>query len=450
MKSSSRRESIVKKVEKFLNSSGINQMLNYGRNTYDLKVGVALSGGADSVALLLMTKELGWHPVALHCNFQLRGDESRRDETFCVELCRRLGIEIVVTHFDVEQRRRATGESIEMACRELRYDWFHQQRLDLHLDAIALGHHREDNIETFFLNAMRGSGIAGMKGIPPMRDEYIRPLLSLSKGDILEYLKLKGETYVTDSSNNESEYRRNKIRNELMPVVDRLFPEGREALGATVNHLADDFDLLRSLLVEKRREYIRPDGGIAVARLLQNESRGVSLLYHLLDGAIERDRMELMAEQIGNSGKVYEGRNGQRYLLNRGMLIPMPDEPIATANGDAPMIEARIIPKSEFRPERNPDKAWFDLSILEKVDKLIVRHPQTGDKIKPFGMTGSRLLSDVFSDKKLSMLEKSKQWVVVGDGETLWIPGVCNSRHFPVTDSTENILELHIRYVAKK
>lgn len=460
--------STLEQIRKFLTDSGLSWLATADGNP---RVGVALSGGADSVALLLVGRGLGWQPVALHCNFQLRGEESTRDEKFVIDLCGSLGVDLKIVRFDVKSRIEQTGESVEMACRSLRYNWFAEMANQLRLKAVAVGHHRDDNIETLLLNALRGCGLAGVKGIPIMRDIYVRPLLAISRAEILRFLQNEGVSYVTDSTNYESLFSRNKIRNEILPLIERLFPGAESRLADTVGMLNADYQLFRDLVNSKRREYVSESGVVNLAAILQNESQALTLLYHLLDGEIDIERLRLMVDQSGSSGKIYQARSGRRYLLNRGRLIPLAaeseqeapigynlrldrsqlgPEPVSIVPGnDAVGITARLIGRAQFRPLRNPAYAWFDADAL-LADDLVVRHPRRGDYIHPFGMQGRQLLSDLFSDNKLSAIEKAQQWVLANNDEIVWVAGLRNSRLYPVTSQTANILELHAVDFAKK
>ena len=203
------------------------------------KVLVALSGGADSVALLIALMKLGYRCEAVHCNFHLRGAESDRDEHFVQELCDSKGIRLNVTHFDTTAYAKENGISIEMAARELRYKLFEELRASSGAEAIAVAHHRDDSAETMLLNLIRGTGIKGLRGIRPKNGYIVRPLLCVGRTDILEYLKWRGEEYVTDSSNLTCDYTRNKIRLELIPLMAQINPSILETLAATASRVGE-------------------------------------------------------------------------------------------------------------------------------------------------------------------------------------------------------------------
>ena len=242
--------------------------------TGDTPLAVAFSGGADSTALLVAACATGRDVTALHCNFHLRGAESDRDEQFCRRLAATLGVELRVKHFDVHARMAATGESLEMAARELRYAWFdsEERRLCAEKGAamvpLLVAHHADDNVETFMLNLMRGSGLRGLAAIPPRRGYIVRPLLGITRKEILEYLREQGVEYVTDSSNLVADVMRNKLRLKVLPAMEELFPGFSRAVGQSAQHLRDDLELLQSLTDGLRSRCEAPGGwGIDIKKI---------------------------------------------------------------------------------------------------------------------------------------------------------------------------------------
>ena len=189
---------------------------------------VALSGGADSVALLLVLKQLGCHIEAVHCNFHLRGEESDRDESFVKNLCSEQDIKLHLIHFDTNEYAAVHQVSIEMAARELRYRYFEQLRQDIGAETICVAHHRNDAVETLLMNLMRGAGIHGLTGIHPKNGAIVRPLLCVSRDEIEDYLHARGQAYVTDSTNLQPDVLRNKIRLQLLPLVEEIYAGATE------------------------------------------------------------------------------------------------------------------------------------------------------------------------------------------------------------------------------
>lgn len=183
---------------------------------------VGVSGGADSVFLLRCLLSMGYNCDAVHCNFHLRGEESMRDEQFVRELCEKLGVSLIVKDFDTAEYASTNKMSIELAARELRYGYFEQIRSDLHAQAIAVAHHRDDNVETFIWNMVRGTGIRGLRGMLPKNGNVVRPLLCISRQDILDELDTMNQEFVTDSSNLKDDVTRNKIRLNILPLLKDL------------------------------------------------------------------------------------------------------------------------------------------------------------------------------------------------------------------------------------
>lgn len=451
---------MIQRISDYLKTNGVGSPVGK-------RIGVAFSGGADSTALLCALKELGATCVALHCNFHLRGEESDRDERHARLTAEKLGVPIEVIHFDVDARKTATGESTEMACRELRYRWFAEMRHKLQLDFIALGHHLEDNIETMLLNLLRGSGLKGTAGIRPVRDFYLRPLLQTSREELLSYLAARGLGFVVDSTNLQNDYKRNRLRNIVLPKLYDAFPEAASGFSKSLSNLDSDRSLFEALIAQKRDLYVDAEGKVDVASIKRTEPCGETLLFHILN-RFSHDTAKEIFSKAESSGLHFIDNDGNSYLLNRGVLIPVlsgeSEAQTATIdlselNNDAATrltfrlpdnstLTAEILPKECFKPERNHNTLWLDTSALESHRKkernplFELRHPATGDRIKPFGMKGSRLLSDVFSDAKLSEIEKRMQWVLTREDEILWVIGHKASRNFPVLESTEKVIRL--------
>ncbi|MDE7392951.1 MAG: tRNA lysidine(34) synthetase TilS, partial [Muribaculaceae bacterium] len=214
-------------------------------------VGVALSGGADSVALALALKAAGCNVVCLHVNFGLRGVESDADTEFCRDLALKHGFMFRQLSVDAAKERLG-GESIEMACRRLRYDWFEQMACQEGLQCVAVAHHSDDNEETMMLNLLRGTGVAGLRGMQARRGIYVRPLLNVGRADIEAYLKCRGQSYRVDSSNLSNDYRRNAVPNDILPLIRRYFPDSDRGLLTTIAHIAD----VDKLLNKQTGEYL--------------------------------------------------------------------------------------------------------------------------------------------------------------------------------------------------
>ena len=234
----------------------------------DGKYLVALSGGADSVCLLLVLQRLGYQVEAAHCNFLLRGEESHRDERFCIDLCQRLSIPLHLVHFDTHTYAAAHHVSIEMAARELRYAYFAQLREDIGAAAICVAHHQDDSVETFLLNVVRGTGLKGLRGVQPRRGDVVRPLLCVTRTAIEGYLASEGQAYVTDSTNLQPAAAvRNRIRLEVLPLLQSINPGIRDSIMQTTHHMGEAFKVYDYALAEPVARF-RCEGRLSLAELV--------------------------------------------------------------------------------------------------------------------------------------------------------------------------------------
>lgn len=353
---------------------------------------VALSGGADSVALLLKTiEQYPGEVCALHCNFHLRGEESNRDENFCRELCKQYDTELRVKHFDTIKYAQEHHLSIEMAARELRYEWFAQET-----DTILVAHHQDDQAETLLLHLLRGTGIKGLQG---MKTEsrlsingkeicVLRPLLGMSKQEILDYLSEKGQDYVTDSTNLEADVLRNRIRLELLPLMQELNSKAKQHIAETATAVTQ--------YVEGNRQ---------------------NLLYEWFSPlGFNRTQIEQMYKsESKNNVSTFQSAT-HRALYNKGTW------------------EVELIHKHR-ELKLDADKAGSPLSY---------RLLQDGDRFRPFGMRkGSKLIKDFLSQRGYTLLERERQYVALNPkGEIVAVLGVEIDDRYRITEQTLNVLHL--------
>lgn len=417
------------------------------------KVIVGLSGGADSVALLTVLCHADYDVIATHCNFHLRGEESMRDEAFCRKLCRDKGIKLIVKDFDVEARRRETGESLEMACRALRYDWWNSMIKEGRATVIAVGHHREDNIETFFLNLFRGSSLTGLKGMLPRNGSIVRPLLECTKENILAYLRDCGLDYMSDSTNSDNYYKRNRIRNCLIPLIQREFPGSIGSIAHTISHLRDNYSLYREYCSELKSRYLDDKGGLDLYTLVAKETDPRMALYEVLsDDGVNMTVIDNILERFKTeSGKIYHGKE-KSWLLDRGRLIQLEEsdqklsDEISVDLNAFPFRIRRLSPEEFLEMKCNhtvdPVALYADSAIMNGNANFTMRSWRNGDRMRPFGLKGSKLLSDIFSDAKMSLNEKKDVKVICRNSDIIWIPGLRCSSLFPVTGKSENVLEI--------
>ncbi len=407
---------------------------------------VGISGGADSVTLLKALADLGYRCHAVHCNFHLRGEESDRDEEFTRSVCGKLNVALEVIHFNVEkfiaESRRPV--SIEMACRDLRYNKFEELRVRHGAEAIAVAHSADDNIETVLMNMFRGSGIAGMRGMLPVNDRHvIRPMLQCSRKEIEDYLASESFNFITDSSNLSSKFTRNRLRNLVLPVIDSNFPEARKGITETLSLMRGYEAFTLNIINRYRRNYVAADGTIALSALLKDEPGHAPLILHHLLAPYG-----VSPEQINDITAAPE-KSGRRFPVNDGILFidrgflkfEMPVHAENPTVSELFTITHHDI--KDFKPEREPFTAYFDSRILRS-GELSVKFWQDGDTLKPFGMKGTKKLSDIFSDAKIPLYTKAKIPLLTLGNEIIWVTGLRQSRLFMIKDDTESFIS--VRY----
>ena len=409
---------------------------------------IALSGGADSVALLVALQKLGYECEAMHCNFHLRGEESMRDEEFVRTLCEKRGVKLIVADFDTEKYAAEKGISIEMAARELRYKAFEKHRKEIGAKSIAVAHHRDDSAETMLLNLIRGTGIKGLHGIQPRNGHIVRPLLCVGRNDIMEYLEKRGEGYVTDSTNLETDFTRNKIRLQIMPLLQEINPSIATTLAQTAERISE-VEKIYTKATEEGVERVKK-GNIIDIELLKQEPSPQALLHEIVQplGFNSAQTNDILQATDAESGRTFES-NEWRIMKDRTTLIIAPktsSQTLVTIPGDGCLKTPHgtlICATKEYNGiiERKKEIATIDLDKVQQ--PLTLRNKREGDRFTPFGMRGSKLVSDYLTDRKTSLLEKEQQLVVTDATERiLWVVGERLAAQCAVDEKTKKILRL--------
>ena len=413
---------------------------------------VALSGGADSVALLIVLLKLDYHCEAVHCNFHLRGEESDRDEAFVREICQRYNTPLHVLDFDTRDYAKKNGISIEMAAREQRYNAFEELRCNINAGAIAVAHHIDDSAETLLLNLVRGTGIKGLRGIQPKNGYVVRPLLCVGRNDIIEYLQWRGESFVTDSTNLTSDYTRNKLRLEIIPKLAEINPSIKESIASTAQRISEAELIYRSAIAEaikrvKKEDYIDIE-------LLHKEIAPTTLLHEILSplGFNSTQVENILASTTAEGGKTFytaewcviKDRNKliitpKRAYKEQEVILPM-NGVIETVQG---VLESTCLIFNGDIPKTR-DIACLDVEKLHL--PLTLRSLRQGDRFAPFGMRGTKLVSDYLTDCKRCFIEKQEQLVVVDmSGEIVWVVNERPSARCSISKDTKNIIRLRWR-----
>jgi len=412
---------------------------------------VALSGGADSVALLLGLNEAGYQVHAAHCNFRLRGSESDRDEMFCERLCNEKNIPFHRVHFDTRSHAELHHVSIEMAARELRYHWFSQLAQDLGAEGVCVAHHQEDSAETVLLNLIRGTGVRGLTGILPKTVLHgqqadtsiciIRPLLCVSRAEIEDFLAARKQAYVTDSTNLETDYQRNKIRLEVLPLLKTLNPAVIEQILLTSENVAEAQKVLDALNQE-----FKSSNELKFKDINKYSSSEYLAFEWLKDYGFNGPQVRQILE--AETGSVISSSLGYDVAKDRDRLVVEPSlKPQKTLRIPEPgqyVIEDHLkLCFSMVDPYVSKQADIATLDAAKVSFPLTVRRVETGDIMQPYGMKGRKLLSDFMTDRKLNILEKRRQLVVVdGHGIIVWVVGLRIDQRVAVTPETRSVLEI--------
>lgn len=409
---------------------------------------VALSGGPDSVFLLRYLVHCNYQVEAAHCNFHLRGEESMRDERFVRSLCASLGVGLHVKDFDTESEARRRNISIEMAARELRYTWFEELRCATGCECIAVAHHRDDNVETLLLNLVRGTGIKGLKGMQPRNGNIIRPLLCISRDDIISGLKEMGQDYVTDSTNEKDLYSRNKVRLDVMPLLRTINPAADENIARTIENLNEAYCIYEESIRKSITDCTKKEDDtlyINKERLIESASP-LSVLHCILEqyGFNREQTKEILA--CSETGKTFSS-NAYTLVTDRAQLILQPtvqeqmlaEMPLADYEG----ISISTAGAKNLQIIKQPEYAYIDKGKVRGC--LTVRAVRQGDSFVPFGMRGKKLVSDFLTDQKLSLFDKRKQLVVCDGQNIVWVVGRRSSNLYRVRNGTKEVIILKLQ-----
>lgn len=430
-----------------------NQLLQSGASVI-----VGLSGGADSTALLRILLALGYRCIAVHCNFHLRGAESDRDRQFVTDLCQNLGVELIVCNYDTVTYASQKNISIEMAARELRYADFERIMQERSASAVCIAHHRDDSVETLLLNLIRGTGLRGLTGIKPRNGHIIRPLLCVSRKEIEYYLNDTGQTYITDSTNLETDYTRNKIRLELLPLMRRINPSADSSIESTSLHLQQAYAFYSQAIGQARAEVVTGDESnftINIAKL-KHVASVQALLFEILSplGFNDATITDVAASLDSQPGTVFTSAT-HRIIKDRETFIVSPIEttpftPIALSGhpGESAELSDGKIVTINFAPadtpiSASPSVATFDADLIN--GPLSIRLWKDGDWFIPFGMKGRKLVSDYLTDSKVSQAERRQQLVVTCGRDIIWVLGRRPDNRYRVTRHTRNQLILTIK-----
>ncbi len=419
---------------------------------------LAVSGGVDSMAMLALFAEWGCDFAVAHCNFQLRGAESDEDEELVRTEAARYGVPFYNVRFDTEGEMERTGESVQVAARRLRYAWFDQLCREHGYNVISVAHHADDSIETFFINLFRGTGLKGLTGISIVNGRVIRPLLFATRREILDYAAARKIPFREDSSNRSTKYLRNKIRLGLVPRLKEINPRFTETMRRNVDRLTQTQGFIDAAISTIRRDVQTADGErvtIEVGRIPEGFPVGF-VVYELLSSewGFKGDVIDGIVHSLerGATGRRFYSRDHVAFT-DRGRIVVEPigdDDPCEVAvEGGSKRIYAgnAVYHLSHVDIDAVETLAVSENTALIDADcltwPLVLRRWREGDRFVPLGMQGSKKVSDYLTDRKVSLPEKARQFVLVdGSGEVVWLAGRRPDERFKVTPETENVLKI--------
>ncbi len=422
------------------------------------KVLVAVSGGADSMVLLNLLLKAGCTCSVAHANFGLRSQESDQDEAFVKAQADHYQIDCFIKHFDTQAHKQANKQSTQVAARELRYQWFHHLAAKHGFDAIATGHHQDDQVESFFINLLRGSGLKGLKAMEARNGLIIRPLLFASRKQIELYAKTYNIAFRNDSSNQSLIYQRNQIRHQLIPVLQTIDPNALEAIKKSIDLLGQNNALYQELVAKAFEKFIRhkTDGISFDIKDLQAYENWQVLLWELIAPyGFESKQLDKIASAL------FKGAGKKFFSSTHRLVINRETVDITTLNPDNSDINIKIEASDNYADasinmyfetlpndenliiDPSPSLAYLDRDKI--IFPLVIRNWSQGDRFQPLGMKGKKLLSDYFTDGQFSLKQKEEARLLCNsNGDIIWLIGERIDHRYRITKNTKTILRIRV------
>jgi tRNA(Ile)-lysidine synthase len=410
---------------------------------------LAISGGIDSVCLGYLLLSAGISFALAHVNFGLRGDESDQDEAFVRDFARKWDLNIHVIQAPKDEMNRQ-GMSTQMAARDFRYEWFDQLIVEFKYEALLVAHHADDQLETVFLNLLRGTGIEGIYGMSEIRGKIIRPLLGFSRSEISDFMTNKGYSWREDSSNQKNDYKRNVLRNKVFPLIKEEFPEGLHIMEDSFKRLKDTGRAFFFLYENWKEKYVITENQYQYLRLkdIENIPGKHSMLYYWLRDfgfSFSDVRDVLSSIDNGESGKTfYSGKfmlNKDREYLILGKNDFEWDEKIIEKHNISVEIQGEnydiLHLEGEFDIDKSKENAMLDFDKLSF--PLVIKKWGAGDRIVPLGMDRQKKISDLLVDLKVPLIEKKQVLVLWSGDQIAWVIGYRISEHFKCGPKTKKV-----------
>ena len=425
--------------------------------THDDKILLTVSGGVDSMVMMALTAAAGYKFGVAHCNFQLRGKESDEDELLVEHEAKRLGVEFYNKRFDTVGEMERTGESMEMAARRLRYAWFRELCDEHGYNAIAIAHHSNDSIETFFINMLRGTGLRGLTGITTQVGRLVRPMMFATRKDIHDYAVAHRIPFREDSSNRSTKYLRNKVRIGLVPMLKEINPQFTTIMRRNIARLSQAQDFINSAIDIVKGESLEHNGDIHTLRVgkIRPTLPRNYVIYEILNSeyGFKGDVVDALCHALDADA------TGRRFYSREWVAVVDRGDVVVAKITDEDSCET-IVEKGVARSYIGGSVLYYEYCNIDFIDTLDqgdnvalldadklkfplrVRRWQEGDWFVPFGMSGRKKLSDYLIDKKVSMAEKSRQFVLLSGDDIVWVVGRRLDDRYAITRKTENVLKV--------
>ncbi len=418
------------------------------------KILLTVSGGMDSVVMTSLFQEAGLQYAIAHCNFGLRGDESDGDEQFVRDLARKYNVKIFCSHFETGKYADQHKISIQMAARDLRYDWFETLCDEYSFDFFASAHHLNDSAETILFNLTKGTGISGLRGMLPKNGRRIRPLLFATHNDIAEYAAKKQLTWREDSSNSSVKYHRNLIRHKVIPLLKEINPNFEATLSSTIERLSAVETIYNKFIEESGRKLVEEKNNTVYIRIrsLLEHTEPLIILFELTEpyGFSYQQAKNILDACQGQPGKHFFSRSYMLNIdrehiiisqkLNIGNAVLEIQKPLKLINYEDFSLHMDIIDRDQVSFEEGENTAYFDNDLLQY--PLAVRPWSEGDVFQPLGMKGKKKLSDFIIDRKIPLNNKKDVIVLFSKNDIIWVIGHRIDDRYKITSSTKHVLRI--------
>lgn len=418
---------------------------------------LAISGGVDSVALCELCHQAGFQFSIAHCNFKLRGEESERDKNFVQQLAKKYNVPFLLKEFDTEKYAEQKKLSIQEAARELRYNWFNELIKNGEAKYLLTAHHLDDNIETMLMHFFRGTGIYGLRGMLPKQSHIIRPLLFARKQELKSFAEQHQLSWVEDSSNAQDKYTRNYFRNQLLPLIQQVYPQVEQNLEHNIHRFAEVETLYKQALEQHKKKLLEQKGAETHIPVLKLKK---SVPLHTIVFEIIKD-FNFSPQQTGEVINLLDSESGKyiqsathRILKNRNWLIistiqTQESQTILIENAESAIdfekgnLKLQSLPAEKCAISNNHFTACLDSKEIRF--PLLLRKWKQGDYFYPLGMRKKKKLSRFFIDQKLSLADKEKTWVLESNKKIIWVVGMRIDDRFRITDSTSSVLKIELK-----